>query len=542
MTDFILLENGDNLLQENGDNLLLEAVAATKKISTKVEVDGVSFNDYQRMKVKKSTSDYNSSSTFQIIYDSPFGRHATDFQVGQEVEIFADDSDGTTTLLVGILERIQFKGKESTQTVTLSGRDFSLRLQDSTVDPEVFTDTEISSIVTDIINSNVSDITVTNVDVTGTTLKRIAFNHTNMFKALQELAKLAGFFFYIDNNKDLNFKKRVNVNSGIVLDNTNINKSTLNETREGMVNYAHVYGDRVLTGFQEEIAFDGGSAYTLLSKPRNTLLEVTGVPQKGGVFELTVEPVSGTNYLVSYHDKEIIFVSGTDVGYSSIPSNGESGIIQYDRDIPIVKFGQNRESILLFGKKESVINDKSIVDPTTASAILKKELENSDPFKGVECEIKGWFDITPGNTARVTLSDFNIDEETGILNVTYKFDKNTVQSERVIKIRLDKKIIDITDQITDLRTRLNAIEEADRSESDVITRLETANNEFSVIGSNWEVKTRTLGSSFILGKGFHGVTGDTFGGILGSVIASGVNFLGDSRSALTTLHSGGFYN
>jgi len=513
-------------------------------ITTKVTVGGNVFNDYRHCKVQKSISDYNSSSTFKIEYDSPFGKHATDFSVGQEVIIRADDSDGTTKLLTGILEKIQFNGKESTQKVDLIGRDYSLRLQDATVEPTVFTNDEIRDIVKSIIRENVSDITTNNVDVTGTTLKRIVFNHTPVFKALQQLAKLAGFFFYVDEDRDLHFKERENVSSGITFDNTNINKAILNETREGMTNFVFVYGDRMLAGFQEEIVFDGGSVYTLLSKPRNTLIEVTGVPQKGGVFELTDIPTSGTDYLVSYHDKEIIFVSGTDVGYSSIPPSGESGLATYDRDIPIVKFGKDQNSINLFGKKERIINDKSISDPNTASAVLTKELEDSDPFKGVECEVKGWHPITPGQTAKVTLSDFDIDEDVGILNATYTFNKNSVQSEKVIQVRLDKKITDITDQITDLRSRLNAIEEADRSESDVITRLETVSEEFSVVGSYWEVKENTVtGSAWhIYSTGFippvnpfHAASGTDQGLTAGSFTGSGSAFV------MTVSASGGFF-
>lgn len=511
-------------------------------IVTDVQINGVSFTDYRNMVVVRSMDQYNSSSNFTITYDSPFGRHSNDFSVGNEVEIFADDSDGTTKLLVGIIERVKFRGKDTRQTVTLKGRDFSLRLQDATVDPVVFTDSEISTIVTNIINNNVSDVTTNNVEVTETTLKRIVFNHTPVFEALKQLSKLAGYYFYVDNDKDLNFKKRDNIDSGIVLDNTNITKADLNETREGMFNSVFVYGDRALDGFNETFTADGtGSVFTLLNKPRNTTVNVNNNIQKGGVFELTVEPVSGADYLVSFNDRTITFISGTDLGYSSIPSNGSSVSIDYFRDIPIVKAGIDRDSITLFGKKEKIINDKSINDPNTAVDILKAELENANPFKGVEVTIQGWNNITPGNTARVRLSDFNIDEDVGILSVAYDFNKKTVNSEDIITIRLDKKVRDITDEITDIRARLNAIEESDRQETDLITRLETVQNEFSVIGSYWTISTRTLGSSFILGVPNSNPGGVGFGGTLGSVVGSGINFLGDSRTDLSILHSGGFY-
>ena len=622
-------------------------------IITRITIDGDSFDDYQELRVQKAISDYNSSSSFSIKYDSPFGRHKTDFSIGQEVAIYsgediddglpsqesviadplddfngikrlsqtflmgstnriiagvqlildqdsspnvgrviasifnvdqdkkptgislvsgsfkgaelgiypnystitiifdntielssntryalvlkAPDQDvsvvewygsntnpltdekswksndngltwtentsldqqfkflGLVNILTGVIEKIQFDGEENYQTITLSGRDYSLRLQDTTVDPIVYTNSEISTIIKDIITDNVSNITTKNVDVTTTTLPRISFNHATVFEAFQQLAELSGFFFYVDHNKDLHFEERENASSGIILDNTNINTATLLTTREGMANDIYVYGGRALAGFEETFTADGtGSVFTLLSKPRNTYVEVNNQPQKGGVFELTTTPTSGPRYLISYHDRLVIFVSGTTIGYSSIPQNGSSVVILYDRDIPIVKAGTDRTSISLYGKKTKIINDKSIEDPNTALNILKKELEKSNPFKGFECTIEGWYNLTPGQTARVTLNDFNIDEDIGILSVDYNFNKETIHSKQIITIRLDRKIKDITDEITDIRKRLSMVESADKQQSDIITRLEQAVGEFSVVGSYWTVSSNEI--------------------------------------------------
>ncbi len=60
---------------------------------------------------------------------------------------------------------------------------------------------------------------------------------------------------------------------------------------------------------------------------------------------------SGVDYLVSYQDKEIIFTSGTAIG-SSVPANGGSILVRYNREVPIVKTGQNRPSVQLYGLKE----------------------------------------------------------------------------------------------------------------------------------------------------------------------------------------------
>ncbi len=526
-------------------------------VRTKVTVAGVEVIDYKNLKVMKSQATNNSSSKVVVMIDSPFGRHSTTFSVGNTIEVFADkDADPTTKIFSGIVERRNFRGKDTTQTVELTGRDFTLRLQDATVEPIVFTDSEISTIVKNIIDTNVPEITTTNVDVTDVTLPRIAFNQLNVFDAFKKLAQLAGFIFFVDDSKDLHFQKKDNVSSGITLDNTNILSNNFNTTRERMANSIWVYGDRQLAGFREEfLASDAanGSVFTLVSKPHNVEVQSsdTTVPSavisagsfmKGGIEGLSVGITSGPDYLINFHDKQIIFQSGTDIAYDSKPKSTGSIVVTYQREIPIVKFGENRPSIAAFGKKVKVINDKTIKDPNTAVNILKQELLLADPFRGMEIEAKGWFaNIVVGNTVKVVLSDFNIDETVGIINVTYTFDKNTMQNENIIKFRLDKKILDLTDELVDLRRRLDAIESADRQDTDILTRLEQTTGSYGIIGSFWAIKTRSQGSSFILGNQTTGSVDGVAGIILGTLGSStgSVCFLGDSRSAFTVQASGG---
>jgi len=414
-------------------------------IKTKINIQEVTFNDYQNARVTRSVSDFNSSSDYTIRYDSPFGRHDDDFNVGNEIKIFANqDAEPTTNIFTGIVETIKFIGKGAQQKVELRGRDFSARLQDATVLPVVFTDSEVSTIVTNIIQNNVpQDITTNNVNVTGTTLARIVFNHESVFDALTQLANLAGFHFYVDEDKDLHFEQKENLSSGIILDNTNIIDMVSNTTREGMANSIWVYGDRQLTGITEVLTNNGspwggavGSEFLLTYKPHNTETNLLGSTLIGGILNMVVSPTSGIDYLINFEDRQIIFVSGTDLG---------------------------------------------------------------------------------------------------------KFDKNTVNSEKVIKFKLDKKILDITDQITDIRKRIDAIESQDRQESDVITRLIQGTGSFQPIGSSWFVLTaEQTGSTMYLSS-----PARVF--LINSTLASGTlqgqlagEPLGSSFTPLTIQAQGGF--
>lgn len=470
-------------------------------INTRLTIAGTDYTDQLNIQVDTSNSDYTSSSKFTIMFDNPAGRHSTDFNVGDEVIIYADkDTDpATTKLFTGIVERVNFKGTGNKQILNLTGRDYTQRLMDITIEPVVYTNSEVSTIITNILtNAGITDITTNNVDTTSTTLQRIAFNQIPIYNAFAELAELSGFYFYIDADKDLNFKQKKNVSSGITLNNTNILAQRLNTTREGMANDVWVYGDRQLAGYNELLTTDGGSVFTLISKPHNTFVEYLGSPQRGAVYQMATVPSSGTNYLINYFDSQIIFVSGTDIGYDSIPINTGSILVTYDREIPIVKHGVERDSILAYGRKNKIINDKSIRDPQTATDILKKQLENADPFKGSEAELKGWFSLIPGQTVNVTMTDFNLSETNlPILSVNYVFDRNTIFSENVMKVKFNKKIINLTDELSLMKRRIDAIEAGDRQDTDVITRLEQATGSLLVVGSKWYVKTNITTGSYL---------------------------------------------
>lgn len=526
-------------------------------VNTSVTVGGTAVLDYKDLVVEVSAGNKaNKSSNFRVIIDTPFGRHKTDFTVGNEVVIKADQgAAATTTIFTGILEQKQFRGIGNTEQLILRGRDFSARLQDLTVEPIVFTNSEISTIVTNII-AEVPDITSTNVNVTSTTLDRISFNQETVFDALQQLANLAGFVFFVDAAKDLHFEEAGLVSSGVTLDKTNTTINIFDRTREKMTNRVWVYGDRYLTGFREILnvgsPFDGvtsGSKFALVSKPHNTQVETSLQPGSilvGGIFGLNAAGTSGADYLVSFDDRLIILQSGTALGYNTVPASGGTVTVDYDREVPIVKFGQDNASIDQFGPRTKVIVDKSIRDPQTAVDILKKALEDNEPQQRLEFDLKGWFTFKVNETAKLVLPNFNLDEDSvGILSIKYRFDDDSVQSERIITVQLNEKVNDIIDELTDLRRRLQAIEGEDVDPSDVLTRLEFSTGSALVVGSTWQVKQRFNGSGFIIGgSGIalpSGVTTPPFLGLLGSFTAGSASHLGFSgRTSLEVVASGAF--
>jgi len=519
-------------------------------VKTKLEIAGVEFSNYKNLKVSRSMSDVTSSSNFTAVFDSPYGRHKNSFTVGNEVVIYADTVDASTKIFTGILEKVNFKGKENTQTVSLSGRDYTARLMDVTIQPIVYTDSEVSTIIKNIIDNEVLNITYSNVNTTDTTIERTAYNQQTVFNIFQKLAKLSNYVFWIDTDKDLHFNEKSNTASGYTLNSTNIISSTFNQTREGMANIVWVYGDKALSRYQEIHYADGGSVFTMNDSPSNTYVEYLGSPQKGGIFGLNLQPPSGTQYLVRFFNHDLIFVSGTDLGYDSIPLSGGSITVQYDRSIPIVKYGENQSSINAFGPKTKIITDKSIKDATIASQYVNTYLENSNPFKGLELNLHGWFTFNIGETAIVNLEDFNISDTSQIISINYEFNKDSCISENVIKVKLDTKILDVTDEIAKMKSTLDDIQAEDRLAADILPRFEIATGSVSVVGSRWNIFTRSIaGDSLIWGNNAFGIWGTgkwndstTTGFVLGNAIGAvlGTSVLGTNLSSYQLIASGGY--
>jgi len=118
----------------------------------------------------------------------------------------------------------------------------------------------------------------------------------------------------------------------------------IKEQRKSVFNEIWVYGDRYLDAYKETLTAGsplGGSLFTLEYKPSNTQVTVSGaIIQPGAIANFSLTPGSNVKYLVNYADQTIVFTSGTLQG-ANVPTTGNSVIIDYMRDLPIVKVGNN---------------------------------------------------------------------------------------------------------------------------------------------------------------------------------------------------------
>ncbi len=498
-----------------------------------LETKGTSRTDALRINVTKSIGENNGSSRFNAEFTNIGGRHKTDFAVGDEVTIKADKdvNPATTDLFVGLIESISFDGEGTEETVVIEGRDFTQRLMDATVEPSVFTDDEVSTIVTNIMASFVDDVTTTNVEVTSTTLDRITFLQKNAFDSIKQLAELSNSYFFVDTNKDLNFKVKGGVSSGITLDNVTVTRADFVTSDEDMANEVFVYGDRYLVAQQDTFTADGGSVFTLDFNPHNTQVDVNGTLLRGGILNLTAELGSNDQYLVAFHEKQIIVTSGVAPG-DNVPGSLDPVTIDYFRDRPVIKVGRDLSSISAFGPKDKVIVDKDIKDPDQATELVKNQLALfAAPLVQGTLKLQDVTVLTPSETLVVNLPNFNINNEVfEIIEAVYEFNIDNNQRDEVLTVKVSRKIKNVIDELKQIKLDIKKIQAGDINTSDTITRLESAVVSGGFRVSNWNIHTRTVGSSFLLD--------DPVLGRLGSVDGT-QPLLGDFRGGSVFVTSGG---
>jgi len=503
---------------------------------TLLTIGGTTYSTTDQLNVEKSIGDFNATSSFTAVFDNFIGNLKDSFNLDDEVIIYADigTDPPTTKLFTGIIEKINFNGSAEDERVTLTGRDYGAVLQDMTVEPVIFKNKDAGIIARTIVQNNAGGVVTTNnIDITtGTTIEKIGFNHKNIFEALKELAELADYYFFVDNDKDVNFLSKESIPSYRTFDNNSIyNAKFVTEDRE-VFNKVWVYGDRILTGNLETFAADGtGSIFTLTDRPHNTRVTSHSVLiQPGGILGMTNPATEDAKYVMDFYNKQVVFASGTTAG-DNIPSSGTLPIsIEYDRTTPILKFREDATSITAYGPKTRIIKDDNIKSYEEADDKATKFLaENKDPKIQGTIDLKGVINIDPGNTCIVNLPWHGIYSQTyTILSAHYSFNKYNNLSNKVMTLEVNKKISDFTDTLKEQMLKTRNLEVGPLEGN--FTNLQTAIR-YVDVDRHYEVWAGSIGNNFIFHSPKHGLldspesrlgVGNLAQGVLGSVlVASG---------------------
>ena len=471
-------------------------------IYTTINIDGTDYNDNTTISLNKSVDEYNTTSSFTVRFKNTNGQYNSTFSLNDEVKIYAekDVTPATSQHFLGIIEDISFEGHSQKEVIVLTGRDYGAILQDIIVSPRIFKNQEAGSIIKSLViqNANGYGITTNNVASTGVNIDKITFNNVSLFDAIKQLATISGYYFFVDNDKDLNLLLKESVSSGLTVNNTNVTKSNFKTTDNDIFNRVTVYGARQLTGVRETFAPQAGSVYVVDDKPSN--VKMTGSAavnvsiQPGGIEGVADPENESVQFLVDYNGYSVILTSGTTAG-DNTGWTGSSVIIDYQRSSPLVSIKQDTVSQTAYGLKDKLIVDRNI--KSQDEAVLKATTllaDSKDPKIQGAVSLHGIMDVTPGETVVVDIPFHNISSETfSIINAKYDFNSRNNLSEQVVSLTLNRKIKNVLDIMKEQEIRLRILEGGEVDTS--VTNLEIAIGSVSV-DSSYDVISRSIGSAF----------------------------------------------
>lgn len=502
-------------------------------------------DNFERLKVVKTVT--HEGERFEGVLFNTAGSRAGVFRVGQQVEVFHDIVDPPTNqIFLGRIDSIDYDSEPNLERIRIAGRDFTGMLMDTMVQVVYTSGTsnvcEVGSIVRDLIWRTPYSGTIGVTSVSGTTKVVDSFRvkNTTVYESIQELAGFVAYDFFIDYNKQLHFEPSSNISTGYTLDTTNSVVAGVTVDALDMANQVTVYGGRQLIRRQQTFTGDGvGSVFNLTYSPHNVFVTVSGAQRQGGVFEQTVFLQTGTQYLIDFDNRNIVFISGTDVG-DNIPGSLVSILVDYARSVPVIKRARDDASIGANFFKETRIVNAEITDPQQAKDIAQSEvtrLANPAQQMSIDVNSSSISGVQPSQTVVVNLPNDDVSgAQFKVFETIYDISKKNLLNNETITVKCGNRVTDMSDILQDIIVRQRKIEAIDADPTDTITELNNATGSFG-LKAQWYFRTREgLGSSFILGNLTMGDLGS------GTDQVNPQTYLGDSRAALTLVASGGDFS
>lgn len=237
-----------------------------------------------------------------------------------------------------------------------------------------YTNQSPEAIITDIKNTYLTGFTVTNVPVTGITVEYIYFDYVLPSRALQQLAELIGYDWYVDYDKDIHFFKTTDGEvAPFSITDANGNCITgsleIQEDNSQVRNTIYVRGGEYVGDSRSDKVGVGDGVQKAFPLPYryDTAPSVTvgGVAQTVGVDYLDSE--DSFDCLWNYQEKVIKF--------KVAPASGNVVVTGTPMIVVLVK-AQDNASVLANGTYEFRIVDKTI--KTKAAARRRAQAEMAD--------------------------------------------------------------------------------------------------------------------------------------------------------------------
>jgi hypothetical protein len=298
--------------------------------------------------------------------------------------------DGARFLFGGFISRVEPVeiGKGDLIVYRVEATDYTYILINKNAQ-KVYTSQTLNAIVTDLISTYVDSgygLTTTGVD-TGPTIDTVSFNHIPLRKAFEKLAKITGYEWWVDYQKDINFKpKKAASAPETITDSSNNHMSLsidadLSQVRNSIV----VKGGKEETSafFSQTIEADGvAREWILREKPTQVQhIKENTVAQNFG--EDPTDEETGNDYMFNKAEKYVRVVVA-----DPTPTAGTDIEVSYKYEVPVIVLLQDATSIGAIkaleggdGIHEYTIFESSIKSKAEARQRALKELaEYADPL------------------------------------------------------------------------------------------------------------------------------------------------------------------
>ena len=443
--------------------------------------------EWKSLYIRQQLDDLTDVATINIVYD---GINKT-FVPNELDEVYIYDD--TEKVFGGVITKItqQVLGVNLIK-YTCSLNDFSFILKRQLVS-KVYESETIQDIIDDIITNYTDGSFTANSIETSLTIDKIVFNQINVNKALKRLARLVGYHWYVDYDKDIHFFSKYTYNApfNITDDSGNYIYESLIRESDGsqIVNQVKVRGGEYDGDlFTDTITINGNTTKTVLLpyKFSNLTVKVNGTSQTVGIDFLDDE--SAYDVLYNYQEKTL--------KWSSALSDGDEVEFSGNPKVPVLAIAQDSSSLNQYGKVEKLIRDKSIEDLTSARKRAEAELLYfADEVIDVKYKTyeKG---LEVGQYQNIQSTIRNINEDLIIKTITIKtvspdtfiYDVNLISTKRYGLIEVLQKLL----EAEDLKANESEVAEIIKVDNEEIIVNET----ITAVSGNEDNTTITINEDF----------------------------------------------
>ncbi|NOZ27957.1 MAG: hypothetical protein GXP39_07895 [Chloroflexi bacterium] len=282
--------------------------------------------------------------------------------------------DGTTKLFAGYIVSVKRDIVAGTGTIYVAEcEDYSLLFRTKLVDEHYLNQTD-QAIIQDLISTylGAEGFTTTSVASSGT-IESVSFNNVTLYEAMQKIADLTGYVWYVDPNKDVHYHGESATAAPFGLSDSPDNVTTFGyledswqfeEDASDIRNRITVRGGiRASDPVTESFSGDGTTTmFRLTNRPVRSVVsvEVDGAAQSVGT---DFVDSSGYDVYVNYVDGVLRFATAPAAGTSNIE-------VVYTYDVHVTAQRSDSSSYTKFGRWfDYIVEDKTITSQTKAEAL-----------------------------------------------------------------------------------------------------------------------------------------------------------------------------